>query len=108
MTAQLFDPGLQPERTILAWRRTILSFAIASVVVARFAYDPMWLTTAGFGIAISATGWICIERRQRTSIRSLLAGNIARPAGVAITIAAIATLCLGIAGGIWLILGTGN
>ncbi|MER7243364.1 DUF202 domain-containing protein [Kribbella sp. NPDC000426] len=53
MTHQpLFDAGLQPERTELAWRRTALSIATASLVSVRVLPEMLGsLLWALFGIA---------------------------------------------------------
>jgi hypothetical protein len=66
-----FDPGLQPERTELAWRRTALAIAIGSLVSLRI--FPLVLPPSGaaWGLAPGAIGlvaacalWFAARRRQ--------------------------------------------
>ena len=67
-----FDPGLQPERTELAWRRTALAIAIGSVVSLRIFPLVLPAAAAGWGLVPGAVGviaacglWIAARRRQR-------------------------------------------
>ncbi|MGB3290777.1 MAG: DUF202 domain-containing protein [Burkholderiaceae bacterium] len=48
------DPGLQPERTALAWQRTTASLCVASLYVIRTGWhrDFIWIT--GLGCAMLA------------------------------------------------------
>jgi len=49
------DPGLQPERTRLAWRRTVLATGVVAVLLLRMALQ---LGPAGLGPAAAAlAGW---------------------------------------------------
>jgi len=66
-----FDPGLQPERTELAWRRTALAIAIGSLVSLRI--FPLMLPSAfaawGFvpgavGLVAACALWSAARRRQ--------------------------------------------
>lgn len=66
-----FDPGLQPERTELAWRRTALAIAIGSLVSLRI--FPLMLPAAfaawGFvpgavGLVAACALWSAARRRQ--------------------------------------------
>jgi uncharacterized membrane protein YidH (DUF202 family) len=37
------DPGLQPERTALAWQRSALALAVATIVVGRLTFESAGL-----------------------------------------------------------------
>lgn len=57
MSNQPFDPGLQPERVALSWRRTALSVGLGSVVYARLISPTIgvWAllpTAAGLTLAV--------------------------------------------------------
>lgn len=68
MTAP-FDPGLQPERTELAWRRTALAIGLGSLVTLRLlpaALGNAWWTLVGMlGLLIAVTLWFTGRRRMQ-------------------------------------------
>jgi hypothetical protein len=61
------DPGLQPERTELAWRRTALAVGVGSLVALRLLPaslgDPWWVLVGVGGVLVA--GWIWIHGRRR-------------------------------------------
>lgn len=65
----LFDPGLQPERTELAWRRTALALGAGSLVALRLlpvAFGhPAWAFGGVAGLTMAATFWLAARRRYR-------------------------------------------
>jgi len=100
-----FDPGLQPERTELAWRRTALAIAIGSLISLRI--FPLVLPSAGtvwglvpgaVGLAAACALWFAARRRQlqvTAALRaSLLPGPPTVPApggGMMLALTALAT-----------------
>jgi uncharacterized membrane protein YidH (DUF202 family) len=52
------DPGLQPERTRLAWRRTSLSIAVVALLTARLAIGAG--TLGALVAAMAGLGWIAV------------------------------------------------
>lgn len=65
----LFDPGLQPERTELAWRRTALAIGVGSLVTLRLlpvALGSAWWVAIGLGgLLVAVALWVGGRRRMR-------------------------------------------
>ena len=81
-----FDPGLQPERTELAWRRTALAIAIGSVVSLRIfplllpADAAAWGFAPGvIGIGAACTFWVAARRRQLQTTAALQSSLVPEP-----------------------------
>lgn len=74
----LFDPGLQPERTALAWRRTTLSLMLGSLVALRLLPPALgtWSFAVGF-LGLAATGYLWRQAALRAAATndSLHAGD---------------------------------
>lgn len=72
------DPGLQPERTSLAWNRTLLALILAGVLLLRWVPLHGWfpLVISGLTVCIAlgiATGQ---GRRYRRDVRGMRSGRI--------------------------------
>lgn len=76
----LFDPGLQPERTELAWRRTALAIGVGSLIALRMlpaiAPTPLLqqvlLAPGIFGVAFAVLLWVRARARHERVTRALL------------------------------------
>jgi uncharacterized membrane protein YidH (DUF202 family) len=72
----LFDPGLQPERTELAWRRTALALAVGSLIALRIlpvAFgNPWWVLAGVAGLVVTGTLFLGARRRYRTVSDTLI------------------------------------
>lgn len=84
------DPGLQPERTRLAWRRTTLSAAVVALLAARQVLHggptPAGLTAVG----LSMLAWLGLVAVAHQRIRSL---STARPRPLSHRGALLAAAC---------------
>jgi hypothetical protein len=80
-----WDPGLQPERTALAWRRTGLALTVGSLIGLRVLPEllgPAAYALAGIGVVASLAVLGAAHRRYRTVHRLLVAARDGEP-GVA-------------------------
>lgn len=93
----LFDDGLQPERTFLAWKRTMLLLAVASAAGARFTFETNgWaaLIVGVAGLAAAASSYLLANRRYLKLNRSLFRSNNVETGGAMFVLAAVSTLLL--------------
>lgn len=75
------DPGLQLERTLLAWRRTTLAVAVVSTVEIRFATPVVgWpaIPAGALGLVLAAVAYLATGARYR-QVHRVLACSKALP-----------------------------
>lgn len=80
--ATLFDPGLQPERTDLAWRRTVLAVAVGALVSLRLLPPVLgaWSLAVGLvGLLLAGASWVLARRRARLVRAALLHTSASLP-----------------------------
>ncbi|MBA8946686.1 MULTISPECIES: DUF202 domain-containing protein [Streptomyces] len=67
------DPGLQPERTRLAWRRTTLSTTVVAVLAAKAALAGGGTVAGVVACAVCCACWLVFLRIAHRRIRDLAA-----------------------------------
>lgn len=97
------DPGLQAERTYLAWQRTGLAFAAVGALLLHVSSQQAnrWGDVPGlFGLIVGASILAFALLRYRTSVaaargeRSTAAGKLIRWVGVAATLLSVSGLVI--------------
>ncbi|MFD1721294.1 DUF202 domain-containing protein [Amnibacterium endophyticum] len=92
MTAPV-DPGLQPERTALSWRRTLLALAVGALVSVRVLPDvlgPWTIGTGLAGVAVAIGLWLAAARRARAASAAFGSGGV-MPGGLLLAATAVLT-----------------
>jgi uncharacterized membrane protein YidH (DUF202 family) len=104
MKAAAPDPGLQPERTELAWRRTSLALAIGCLISIRLLPEAfgeaIWALPGFLGLVASGGLWIAAQRRYRQTEAALAAAPQSLPdgrTGFALAVIAFAAAAVGLA-----------
>jgi hypothetical protein len=99
---RLFDPGLQPERTALAWRRTGLAVAVGAIAGTRVLAPALGAGAVAvglLGLALAALLLLGSTRRvRRTQVALLRDGSLASgPGGRLVATVCIACTSVGVA-----------
>ncbi|MGO3362028.1 MAG: DUF202 domain-containing protein [Corynebacterium sp.] len=95
------DPGLQPERTTMAWGRTSLAYLVAAAVMLRWAphYGGIVVLASGVLLLVAFGIYGTQRRRYRRSARSVHgAGELLGASVVPVIALAVCTVLLGCAG----------
>ncbi len=106
MTDAPFDAGLQAERTLLAWRRTCLSLAVAALLVIKLGAAILGFVAGVVGIAVlalAAVAYTVSAARYRRVHREVSAERALPSASGAVTAIAASVLAIAVALAAWMI-----
>ncbi len=89
------DPGLANERSLLAWQRTALSLAVASIVLLRLTLGRLGaIAVVGGGLAFALSTWVFLESQLRYSQAAGIRDRSRKRGGRAAASLAVATVVL--------------
>lgn len=104
MTDSAWDPGVQNERTRLAWQRTILATLTIGLLVARLLmpHSPLVALVVGGGAVITSTILgVRSSRRYRRNHQALHAGGLLEDGRAHVLLAT--AVCVAAVGAFWFV-----
>lgn len=101
------DAGLQPERTSLAWGRTLLVLLVVACIFLRWMHTQGWVgaVLALLSLLAALCIWLTQRRRYRRSARAIHTGGRLRADVASVLLTGMVAVCLaGVS--LWAVLGT--
>lgn len=98
-TAPVWDSGLQPERTALAWRRLALALTVAALALPRVLWDSLaWAIPASLlCLSCASVIYVGAHHRYREGSRHLHASDDLPYGARLLLVPVLACLALGVA-----------
>ena len=101
-----FDAGLQPERTLLAWRRTSLALAVGAMITIRLGAPTLGFVAGIIGIVslgFAAAAYAMSTTRYRRVHLELTASHTLPGAGTQVALVAVGVVLFGALAAAWVI-----
>lgn len=86
------DPGLQPERTSIAWTRTCTALMIVGLIGTRFHAGPFALVVTLSGLVAAALLMLVSARRGKRTEHELSTGRVTPAVSLAAALTALVVL----------------
>ncbi|MDJ0333943.1 MAG: YidH family protein [Rhodoglobus sp.] len=101
-----FDIGLQPERTLLAWRRTCLALAVGAMLVIKLGAPTLGIVAGIIGVislGLGAGAYVVATARYRMVHTELSAGRVLPGPGLQVALIALGVALGGSLAAAWVI-----